>query len=73
MEGVDTDTKVERILSGCLGDVFVGADTGGFECLARQLLVLIGYKMAAEGEVLDRCPLTTQIVNTDLEKIRKAY
>jgi len=32
MEGVHTDTEMERILSAGLGDVFVGADTGSFQC-----------------------------------------
>lgn len=33
VEGVGTNTEMERILSAGLGDVFVGTDTGGFESL----------------------------------------
>jgi len=52
VEGVDTDTKMEGILAGGLGDVFVGANTGGFEGFTRQLFVFIGDEMAAEGEIV---------------------
>jgi len=41
VEGVDTDTQVERVLSGGLDDVLVGADTGGFQSLRAQLLQLV--------------------------------
>ena len=34
MEGVNTDSQMEGILSSVLGDVFVGADTSSFEGLA---------------------------------------
>jgi hypothetical protein len=47
--GVDTDTEVERVLSGGLDDVLVGANTGGLEGLRRELLVLVGDEVAAEG------------------------
>ena len=33
VEGVDTDAQVERIFSRRLGDILVGTDTSGFECL----------------------------------------
>jgi len=52
VEGVDADTKMEGILAGGLGDVFVGANTGGFEGFTRELFVFIGNEMAAEGEVV---------------------
>jgi len=34
VEGVDTDPQMEGILSGGLGDVFVGADASSFESFA---------------------------------------
>jgi len=37
---VDTDSHVETILSCELGNVLVGADTGGLESLGRELLEL---------------------------------
>ena len=44
----------------------VGANTGGLEGLATQLLVLIGDKVAAEGELVDRGTLAAEIEDTDL-------
>lgn len=67
VERVYANTEMEGIFSRCLGNILVGANTGGFECFARELLILIGYKMAAEREILDGCPLTAQIVDTDLK------
>lgn len=71
---VDTDdvermrpyTHVEGVLAGGLGDILVGADTGGFESFRRKLLVLVGDQVAAEGELVDGCTLTAKIENTDL-------
>ena len=64
---MDADPQVEGILARSLGDVLVGADTGGFEGLGRQLLVLIGYKVAAERELVDGGTLTAKIEDTDLK------
>ena len=66
MERVDADPQMEGVLARSLGDVLVGADTGGFESLGRQLLVLIGYKVAAERELVDGGTLTAKIEDTDL-------
>jgi len=66
VEGVDTDTQVERILSGSLRHVLVGANTGGFQSLRRQLFILIRDQVGAEGEVIDRGTLTAKIENSDL-------
>lgn len=68
MEGVDTDPHVEGILARSLGDVLVGANTGSFESLARELFVLVRYKMAAEGEIINRGTLTTQVEDSDLNE-----
>jgi len=53
VERVDADPQMEGILSGGLGDVLVRADTSSFEGLARELFVLVGDKVSAEGEVID--------------------
>ena len=62
MEGVYTNAEMERILAGSLGNVLVGANTGGFQGLRGQLLILIGDKVAAEGEVVNRGALAAEIV-----------
>ena len=67
MEGVDAVPQMERVLAGGLRDVFVGADAGSLEGLAEELLVLIGDKMAAEGEVVNGGSLTTKIEYTNLD------
>ena len=46
--------------------LLVGANTGGFESLGAQLLVLVGDQVDAEGEVVDVGTLTTKIEDTDL-------
>lgn len=68
MEGVNTDSQVEGILAGSLCNILVGADTGSFECFGRQLLVLVGNKMAAEWEFVYRGTFTTQVENTNLQR-----
>ena len=60
------DAEMESVLAGGLGDVLVGANTGGLKGLARELLVLVGDKVAAEGEVVDRSTLAAKIEDTDL-------
>lgn len=57
--GVATNPQVERVLAGGLDDVLVGANTGGLEGLGRELLVLVGDEVSAEGEVVDRGLLAT--------------
>jgi hypothetical protein len=58
---------MEGVLSRGLGHVLVGANTGGFQRLGGELLILIGDEMAAEGELVDVSTLTTEIEDTDLE------
>ena len=57
---------MERVLSGRLGNVLVGADTSSFESLARKLFVFVGDKVSAEGEVVDGSALSTQVKDPDL-------
>lgn len=44
---VGTNSEMERILSGGLDDVLVGANTRSLEGLGRDLLVLVGNQVAA--------------------------
>ena len=60
------DPQVEGILAGCLGDVLVGTDTGSFEGLGGELLVLIGNEMATEGEFVDGSALAAEVEDTNL-------
>ena len=66
MEGVDTDTHVERLLASHLDNVLVGANAGGLEGLAGELLVLVRDQVDAEGEVVDVRLLAAQVENADL-------
>jgi hypothetical protein len=60
------DPEMERILSGRLGDILVGAYTRGLESLARQLLVLVRDEMATKGKIVHRRPLAAEIEDFDL-------
>ena len=55
----------ERYGSGS-SNVLVGANTGGFESLGGQLLVLVGNQVDAGGEVIHVGLLTTKIEDTNL-------
>jgi hypothetical protein len=66
MVGVGTNTQVETFLSGVLDHVLVGANTGGFESLGAQLLVLVGNQVNAEGEVIDLSTLAAQVEDANL-------
>jgi hypothetical protein len=66
VEGVETDTHVEGILSGGLGDILVSANATSLEGLGRDLLLLVAEQVDAEGELVNTGLLTTQIVDADL-------
>ena len=57
---------MERVLSGRLCNVLVGADTSGFESLTRKLFVFVGDQMSTEGEVVDGSTLSAQVEDPDL-------
>ena len=63
---VSADAEVETLLTGVLDEVLVGADAGGLEGLGAQLLILVGDKVDAEGEVVDVGTLATQVEDADL-------
>jgi hypothetical protein len=66
VERVRADAQVETFLTGDLDHVLVGADTGGFKGLGRELLVLVGDEVNACWEVVDRGALAAEIVDADL-------
>jgi len=66
VEGVDADAQVETFLTGDLDEVLVGTNTGGFESLGGQLLVLVGDEVDTHGEVIHVSLLTTKIEDTNL-------
>jgi hypothetical protein len=66
VEGVGADAEMETLLAGVLDEVLVGADTGGLEGLGAQLLILVGDKVDAEGEVVDVGTLAAKIKDADL-------
>lgn len=63
---MDADAEMEGVLSGGLGHVLVGANTGGLESLGAQLLVLIRDHVDAQREVIDGRTLAAKIEDTDL-------
>ena len=66
MEWVDANAHVETFFAGNLDKVLVGADTGSFECLRGQLLVLVGDEVDACWEIVNGRTLATKVVDADL-------
>jgi len=66
VERVDSDSEMEGILSRGLGDVFVGADTGGFESFGGELFVFVRDHVDAEREIVNRGALPAQVEDADL-------
>jgi hypothetical protein len=50
VERVHTNPQVERVFASGLCYILVGADTRSLERFARELLILVGDKVTAEGE-----------------------
>ena len=68
VEWVYTNPQVERIFPGGLCYIFVGADARSLERFARELLILIGHEVTAEGELIDRSTLPAKVKDTDLRE-----
>ena len=66
MEWVGADTEMERLLSGGLHHVLVGANTGSLEGLGGKLLILVGDQVDAEWELVDVGLLATEIEDANL-------
>ena len=64
--GVGADAEVEGLLATGLDHVLVGANTGGFESLGAQLLILVGDEVNAAGELVDVRTLTAKIEDANL-------
>lgn len=66
VEGVHTDTQMERILSGVLGHILVASNTSRLKRLTGDVLLLPRYQVHAEGEFVHPFLLHAHIVDTDL-------
>lgn len=60
---VDTDAKVESILSAVLHEELVGSNASGFQSLRRDLFLLKRDEVDTEGEVVNVGLLTTHVVD----------
>jgi hypothetical protein len=68
VERVHTNPQVERVFASGLCYILVGADTRSLERFARELLILVGDKVTAEGKLIDRSTLPAKVKDTDLSK-----
>jgi hypothetical protein len=68
VEGVHTDSQVERVLASSLCHILISADTGSLECFTRELLIFIRDKVTTEGEFIDRSTLPAEVKNTNLRR-----
>jgi len=66
MEGMHTDTQMERILSCVLGHVLVAGNAGRLESLTGDILLFPRHQVHTEGEFIDSLLLHAHIVNADL-------
>jgi hypothetical protein len=64
--GVNTDAHVERVLATELGDVLVARDATSLKSLRRQLLILNGDEVSAEGELVSGGALTAKVKDANL-------
>lgn len=63
---MEADAHVEALTTSDLGDVLVGADTGSFKSLRRDLFTLEGDKVDASGELVHIGLLLAKIEDADL-------
>jgi hypothetical protein len=68
VERVHTNPQVERVFASGLCYILVGANTRSLKRFARELLILIGDKVAAEGELIDRSTLPAEVKDTNLRR-----
>ena len=68
VERVHTNPQVERVFAGGLCYILVGANARSLERFARELLILVGHKVTAEGELIDRSTLPAEVKDTNLRK-----
>ena len=68
VEWVHTNPQVERVFASGLCHILVGTNTRSLERFARELLILVGNKVTAEGELIDRSTFPAEVKDTDLGK-----
>ncbi len=68
VERVHTNPQVERVFASGLCYIFVGTDTRSLKRFAGELLILVGDKVAAERELIDRSTLPAEVKDTDLRR-----
>lgn len=57
---------MKRVLAARLGHVLVGANSGRFERLARELFVFVRDEVAAERELVNRGAFSAEVKDLDL-------
>jgi hypothetical protein len=67
MVRVGSNAQVETFLSSNLDKVLVGRDTGSFQGLRGELLILVGNEMNAEGELINVGALPSKIEDTYIQ------
>lgn len=63
---MQSHADVELILAAVLHQVFVAANTTGFQSFGAELFIFIGDEMNAQWEVLDECSFSAQIEDANL-------
>lgn len=66
MEWMQSHPNVELIFAAEFHQVFVAANTTGFQSFRAQLFIFIRDEMNAQWEVIDESSLSAQVENTDL-------
>jgi hypothetical protein len=66
VEGMDTHTEMEKILTSHLDHVLVAGNTSSLESLRRDLLNLVGNHVHRARESLGGGPLVAHVVDADL-------
>jgi len=63
--GVNSYADVETFSTSSSNHVFVGSNSGGFQCLRCELFLFFGDKMDTTWEKVPLCPLLATVVETD--------
>ena len=66
VEGVQPHADVELVFSAVLDQVFVGANTPGFQRLGAELFIFVGDQVDAQGEVVDGGFFLAEVEDADL-------
>lgn len=62
---MESHSNVELIFATVLDEIFVGANTAGFQCLRAELFIFVRHEMNAERKFLNERLLSAQIENTN--------